>query len=69
MPARASEASKIKQEVIIMHNLNLVLPVVILLGIGGIICAIKAALDYALMCVTEADKRAAHITAERRAAK
>lgn len=52
-----------------MNNLNLVLPVVILLGIGGIICAIKAALDYALMCVTEADKRAARITAERRAAK
>ena len=52
-----------------MHNLNLVLPVVLLLSIGGIICAIKAALDYALMCVAEANKRAAHITAERRAAK
>lgn len=52
-----------------MHNLNLVLPAVILLGIGGIICAIKAALDYALMCTAEADRRAAHITAERREAK
>ncbi len=50
-----------------MHNLNLVVPVFILLGIGGIVCAIKAALDYATACVAEADRRAARIIAERRA--
>ncbi len=52
-----------------MHNLNLVIPVFILLGIGGIICAIKSVLDYATVCVAEADRRTARIIAERRAAK
>lgn len=50
-----------------MHNLNIVLPLWGLLGIGGIICLIRSLLAYATACVAEADRRTEEIIAARRA--
>lgn len=50
-----------------MHNLNIVLPLWGLLGIGGIICLLRSLLAYATACVAEADRRTEEIIAARKA--